>query len=79
MTPKEKAKELYDKMVQWQTDADIYIERNITSISAKHSALIAVDQMISVLPFTAIHKSLNEYAIQMHKYLEKVKHEIEQL
>ena len=79
MTAKEKAKELYDKMLQWQTDGNIYIQRNITSTSAKHSALIAVDEMISVLPFTAIHRSLNEYAIQMHKYLEKVKEEIEKL
>jgi hypothetical protein len=46
---------------------------------AKNLALNTVDQMISVLPFTAIHRSLNEYAIQMHKYLEKVKEEIEKL
>ena len=35
MTPKEKAKELYDKMLQWQTDGNIYIQRNIASLNYK--------------------------------------------
>ena len=70
MTPKEKAKELYNKMLQWQDNADIYIERNITSISAKQSALIAVDEI------------LNELDLQNHilrSYWYDVKHEINQL
>lgn len=70
MTPKEKAKELVDKYYNFGDQEFDY---------SKDFALIAVDEMISVLPFTAIHRSLNDYAIQMHKYLEKVKHEIENL
>ena len=70
MTPKEKAQELYNKMLQWQDNADIYIERNITSISAKQSALIAVDEI------------LNELDLQNHilrSYWYDVQHEINQL
>ena len=78
MTPKEKAKELVDKMYS----VDDYDDYNAPAMQYEHArkcALIAVDEMMSVLPFTAIHRSLNDYAIQMHKYLEKVKHEIEKL
>ena len=80
MTPKEKAFELVDtyKFVLWSEDTQCGEEILCTVIAMK-CALIAVDEMISVLPFTAIHRSLNEYAIQMHKYLEQVKHEIEKL
>ena len=46
---------------------------------AKESALIAVDEMILVLPFTDTNAALNEYAIHLQKYLEQVKHEIEKL
>ena len=76
MSAKEKAKELFDKMYKADNVNDNY---PMCFDSAKQCALIAVEEMISVLPFTAIHRSLNEYAIQMHKYLEKVKQEIEKL
>ena len=46
MTPKEKAQELYSKMLEWQDHADIYIDRKIISTSAKKCALIAVDEVI---------------------------------
>ena len=72
MTPKEKAKELVEKYDSTLT----YLE---SKSKAKECALIAVDEMISVLPFTDKHKSLNEYAIHLKRYLEKVKHEIEKL
>ena len=80
MTPKEKAKELVDayKVILMEEDTECGNEILCTLI-AKKSALIAVDEMISVLPFTAIHRSLNDYAIHIHKYLEKVKDEIEKL
>ncbi len=74
MTPKEKANELYNKMLQWQDSADIYIERNIISISAKHSALIAVDEMLDFRNGLYI----NEDSLA-HEYLIEVKHEIEKL
>ncbi len=79
MTPKEKAKELYIQMLSWQSECHKYLERNVISISAKKCALIAVDEMILVLPFTDTNATLNEYAIHLHKYLEQVKHEIEKL
>jgi len=79
MIPKEKAEDIYLKMLQWQTDADKYMKRNVISITAKKCALIAVDEMILVLPFTDTNSTLNEYAIHLQKYLEQVKHEIEKL
>jgi hypothetical protein len=48
-------------------------------VIAKKCALIAVDEMILVLPFTNTNSTLNEYAIHLQKYLEQVKHEIEKL
>jgi hypothetical protein len=42
-------------------------------------ALIAVDEMMLVLPFTDTNAALNEYAIHLQKYLEQVKHEIKKL
>jgi len=77
MTPKEKAKELVDKF-QKQIFFEITDER-LDINESKGCALIAVEEMMLVLPFTDKHKSLNEYAIQMQKYLNQVKHEIEKL
>ena len=74
MTAKEKAKELYDKMLQWQTDGDIYIQRNITSTSAKQCALMTVDEMIDFRNGLYI----NEGSLA-HQYLLEVKQEIEKL
>ena len=74
MSAKEKAKELYDKMLQWQTDGDIYIQRNITSTSAKQCALMTVDEMIDFRNGLYI----NEGSLA-HKYLLDIKHEIEKL
>ncbi len=76
MKPKEKAKYLVDNMY-YATDEQGYYSTN--KYRAKQCALIAVDEMILVLPFTDINTSLNEYAIHLQKYLEQVKHEIEQL
>jgi hypothetical protein len=82
MTPKEKAINLVNNYlcIDEIYNVDLFCDEcGISNDAAKYCALIAVDEMISVLPFTAIHRSLNEYAIQMHKYLEKVKEEIEKL
>lgn len=80
MTPKEKAFELVDtyKFVLWSEDTQCGNEILCTGI-AKRCALIAVDEMILVLPFTGTNPTLNEYAIYLQKYLEQVKHEIEKL
>ena len=77
MTPQEKAKELVDKF-QKQIFFEITDER-LDINESKGCALIAVEEMMLVLPFTDKHKALNEYAIQMQKYLNQVKHEIEKL
>ena len=80
MTPKEKAFELVDtyKFVLWSEDTQCGEEILCTGI-AKRCALIAVDEMMLVLPFTDSNSTLNEYAIHLLKYLEQVKHEIEKL
>ena len=72
MTPKEKAEELVSKF------KDIKNAYYIDEL-AKERALIAVDEMILVLPFTDTNATLNEYAIHLQKYLEQVKQEIENL
>lgn len=48
MSPQEKAQKLYLKMLDWQSQSNIYIERNIICPLAKQSALIAVDEIIEV-------------------------------
>jgi hypothetical protein len=77
MSAKDKAIELVDKF-QKQIFFEITDER-LDIEEAKGCALIAVDEMILVLPFTDTNLTLNEYAIHLHKYLEQVKHEIEKL
>jgi NurA-like 5'-3' nuclease len=84
MTPKEKAKHLYNKMLQWQDNADIYIERKITSTNAKHSALIAVDEIIenqenviAKIEYKLLLKDIK--IITFSNYWNEVKKEIEKL
>jgi hypothetical protein len=73
MTPKEKAKDIYLKMLKWQTDADIYLKRNIISTAAIKCALIAVDlRLEGDFIFTDI-----EYAENSYEYWKEVKQEIQ--
>ena len=76
MNPKDKANELFDK---YYIICQEFTEEIQCSIQAKRCALIAVDEMILVLPFTDTNSTLNEYAIHLQKYLEQVKHELEKL
>ena len=46
LTPKEEAKDIYNQMLKWVTDAHLYKERNIISITAKKCSLICVDEKI---------------------------------
>ena len=69
MTPKEKAMELVDKMLT---------AYDIEPIAIK-CALIAVDEMMLVLPFTDINTSLGKYCIKEIAYLKQVKQELENL
>jgi hypothetical protein len=47
MTPQEKAKELYIKMLNWQSQSNLYLERNIICPMAIECALIAVGELLS--------------------------------
>lgn len=47
MTPKEKAEEIYLKMLKYQHQSNMYIERNIICPTAKNCALIAVEEILS--------------------------------
>jgi hypothetical protein len=70
MTPKEKAKDIYLKMLQWEYDADIYMKRNVISTSAKKCALIAVDE---------IYNSGLLVFVDDEQYWHEVKQEIQKL
>jgi hypothetical protein len=71
MKPKEKAIELYSEMLNWQPDADKYIERNIISITAKKCVLIAVNEIRRLM------NRLQNYEEAI--YWNEVKNEIEKL
>lgn len=75
MTPKEKAEEIYLKMLKYQHHSNMYIERNIICPTAKNCSLIAVDE---VKWFHQRLFYLTEGSI-FDKYLQQVKNEIEQL
>jgi hypothetical protein len=79
MKPKEKAKELTLKFMKIDSDSEKFDEFKMKFFYAQRCALIAVDEMILVLPFTDTNATLNEYAIHLQKYLEQVKQEIQAL
>jgi hypothetical protein len=57
-------------------------ERGLRSIKLEHAkqcALIAVDEMISMLPFTDLTTYIGKWCEQQRQYLEDVKQEIEKL
>jgi hypothetical protein len=75
MTPKEKARDIYLKMLKWQQDADIYLKRNIISTAAIKCALIAVNiRLEGDFIFTNI-----EYGEDSYEYWQEVKQEIEEI
>lgn len=80
MSAKDKAKDLVDiyRIMLMNTDTECGEEILCTMI-AKYCALIAVDQMISVLPFTDINTSLGKYCENERAYLEEVKQEIKKI
>jgi len=78
MTPKEKAVILVDRYtdetiqykeipVEWSFELD------------KRLALIAVNEMISMLPFTDLTTYIGKWCEQQRNYLNEVKQEIEKL
>ena len=77
MTPKEKAKELFDKYcyaIRENEDDDGYFTN---TIKAKRCALIAVDEMQLVM--TSLWKAAGINEQHRSTYLEEVKQEIEKL
>jgi hypothetical protein len=72
MTPKEKAKELFEEIDNCLT----YLE---SRTKVKQCALIAVNEMISMLPFTDLTTYIGKWCEQQRQYLEDVKQEIEKL
>jgi hypothetical protein len=75
MTPKEKAKQLVEKMIIYHSPDDKDYE------AAKECALIAVDEMIDVYASAcvAMGMSKEDAEKQESKYLLEVKQEIEKL
>jgi hypothetical protein len=69
MKPKEKAKELVDKMYQYQWRKDTIEFRN-----AKQCALIAVDEMLK-----EHFGDISDYGTRRYYFLKEVKEEIEKL
>lgn len=67
MSPKEKAKELYDKMYYC-------FQGNIDDYTAKQCALIAVDEMLKHMSF-----HFGQISLSTLEYWNQVKHEIEKL
>jgi hypothetical protein len=76
MEAEKKAKELYDKMLQWQDNADMHIEINVTSTSAKQCSLIAVDEILKAYKHS---NSLTTEVCSILLFYKEVKREIEKL
>lgn len=69
MTPKEKAKELVDKMYQYQWRKDTIEFRN-----AKQCALISVDEILNIdniKPYI-LHKEIIEFYKEVKQEIEKL-------
>ena len=78
MTPKEKAQELRGKYIftLFAVDEDYEHVKRKLLIHAKHSALIAVDEIINSNPHS---NPLNTYVFSTMLYWQEVKKEIENL
>jgi hypothetical protein len=72
MTPKEKARDIYLKMLKWQQDADIYLKRNIISTAAIKCALIAVDEIINSVDDEHVSDIFNDYWEQVKQEIEEI-------
>ncbi len=71
MTPKEKAEELFNKMIN--------VSREIERIDAKECALIAIQEIIGVLNEISISESGTTQIDYGQTYWEQVKNKIENL
>jgi hypothetical protein len=73
MTPKEKAKELYDKY--WTLIA-YKIEGSVGRLVIKQCALIAVDEILDLKHIVTLRRNMHEMELE---YWDEVKQEIEKL
>lgn len=74
MTPKEKAKELYLKMLKYQDNSDLYIKTNIICRTAKDCAQESVYEILNIdntKPYI-LHKEINEFYQEVKKELYKL-------
>jgi len=79
MTPKEKAKELVDRMFGVQVDNQTFHMYN-TLETAKYSALIAVDEILKDYSYMQNIRNANSNQIHSQRvYWQEVKQEIEAL
>jgi hypothetical protein len=70
---------LVDKFIEHTQEWD-EIDGYVNDIyKAKQCALIAFDEMISMLPFTDLTTYIGKWCEQQRQYLEDVKQEIEKL
>jgi len=78
MTPKQKAKQLIDK---FESHSFMDIDMRISSYeSAKQCALIAVDEILNVLPQSEYLEDRDEYCENRERlYWQEVKQEIQKL
>jgi hypothetical protein len=80
MTPKEKAIELLGKMkYHYDEQVNPYFVAFTDNDLAKRCALITVDEMMDMLPFTDINTYIGRWCEQQRNFLNEVKHEIEKL
>ena len=73
LTPKEKAKNIYNQMLEWVTDAHIYKERNVTSITAKKCSLICVNELEDLqFEMYGQDKEFTMYFLEVRKELQAI-------
>jgi hypothetical protein len=73
MKPKEKAKELYFKMLRYQHQSNLYIERNIICPMAIECALIVAEELLSET------EEIDGMRVINNPYWLEVRNEIEKL
>ncbi len=77
MTEFDKAKELVSRFSV--TSVKMSDDSHIEFPTAKIHAIICVDEMIKMLPFTDLNTYIGRWCEQQRQYLEDVKQEIEKL
>ena len=79
MTPKEKAKELVDNFYDIDSDAEMYDDFKMPIFYAERCALIAVDEILLTLNNIKDRDVRGNILLDLIKYWQEVKKEIEKL